>query len=677
MVDSFPLLDDALEEEIIASEDPGKYLILEAHPEAPGHWLVQSLTKGFRFDLREVIGDECIVSPASLEEFLEAAAEDDYKVAFGETPYTILDAYAALNDEPEVELVSHFPDTVNGFLNFQVQGFNKLKGVDGAVAQWSTGTGKSVLAAGLTKYHEQKDNFDICFYVVKAHNKVNTARGLLALAGIESVVLDGTIDKREKIYLEVMDRLERGEKTVVITNYEKFRDDFVEWVPPPRFLDEKGHLKRDRKGKEVKPKSEEYIPKLVSWIEPVLESRLWIVWDEMPTKLKSRTSRVYRAVTKCLYRTNPPATDWNMRRPAELRQVMLSATPIENDPEDWYNCVRLLDPRVYGTVSNFRDEFVAYYDHFDSSKPKGWRNLDVIALRAAHLVHQVDKRHPEIAAQFPEVIPDVRIIDWDPRDRRIYDKLTKELVKQIDDEDGIPILAAIAVMQMLCDAPAIVNDSAALRLAYEESVEAFSGDEEDAPEVQGTKGALALLEALDGKKLTNDHHTKLIELHNVLTKEFPNEKTVVFSALNQSLMPTLEALLTEWGVTYVRYEGTTKQKQDAEDRFKSDPSIQVFLSSDKGSDSINLEVARVVVNFNGPWKWTTEEQRVNRIHRITSTFGSVYFITFEMHDSIDTRKAVVRARKKRFHEGVFDGVIRDEALSANTTRDDLRWLLSG
>lgn len=659
---TFPLLDDALEEEIIASEDPGKYLILEAHPEAPGHWLVQSLTKGFRFDLRDVIGDECIVSPASLEEFLEAAAEGGYKVAFGETPYTILDAYAALNDEPEVELVSHFPDTVNGFLNFQVQGFNKLKGVDGAVAQWSTGTGKSVLAAGLTKYHEQEDNFDICFYVVKAHNKVNTARGLMALAGVESLILDGTLKKREEVYLELLDRHERGEKTVVITNYEKFRDDFC-------WFEEK---------KKTKTGDKYHITHLNDWVKPLFESRLWIVWDEMPTKLKNRKSRLYLAVTKCLYRTNPPATKWEMKRAKELRQVMLSATPIENDPEDWYNCVRLLDPRIYGTVSEFREEFVAYYDHFDSDKPKGWRNLGSMALRAAAIVHQVDKSHPEIAAQFPEVIPDVRVLDWDPRDRKIYDKLTKELIRQVDeDEEGMGIFAALTVMQMLCNAPAIVNDSAAMRLEYEEALEAWDDEDDGILKVRGSKGALALLDALEGQKLDNTKNSKIVELRKILLEDFPTEKVVLFTALNQSIMPTLEGLLQEWGVTYVRYDGTMTQKQAAEDAFKSDPDIRVFLSSDKGSDSINLEVAPVTVNYCGPLKDSVQKQRDNRIHRITSLFKTVWVITLEMADSVDTRKRAIRRKKRRYHEEMFDGVIRDEALSANTTRDDLRWLLSG
>lgn len=674
----YRLLDDALELEILNSKDPSRYLILDEHPSAPGHWLVQSLGKHFRFDLRDVIGPDCIVSPATIEAFYEAAEEADYEVTFGTPPEGILDAYTHLNDPPSITLASSFPDTVNGFLRFQVQGFNKLKDLDGGVAQWSTGTGKSVLAAGLTKYHEVNDNFDVCFHVVKAHNKINAARGLFKLAGIESIILDGTVAKREQVYLDLLDRRDRGEKVVLITNYEKFRDDFVEWNVPARFFDANGERIKDRKGKLIEPKADEYVPEIQPWILPILQGRLFIVWDEMPTKLKNRTNRLYRAVVKCLYRTNPPAVNWEKRRASELRQMMLSATPVENSPEDTYNCIRILDPRIYGTVSEFQAAYVAYYDHFDASKPKGWHNLHDMALKAAHIVHQVDKTHPDIASQFPEVVYDHRVLDWDPKDRRVYDKVAKELVKQVeDDEEGMNILAAITVMQMLCNIPSIVNDSAALRTAYEEALEAWEGEEDDRPKVQGAKGAMALLEALDGKELTNDTHTKIAELRQILLEEIPGEKVVLFTALNQSIMPTMELLLQEWGVSYVRYDGTMKQKQDAEDRFKSDPDVLVFLTSDKGSDSINLEVAPNVINFDGPMKWSTETQRNNRIHRVTSLFASIRVITLEMADSVDTRKRKLREKKRAYHEALYGGVIKDEAVSANTTRGDLAWLLGG
>lgn len=655
----YRLLDQELEALIADSQhEQRRWLILEEDSDYPGHWVVQSFFNDFRFDLEAVMGPHYLISPATLEPFLEAAEAGGYSVAFGEEPYTVLDAFAALSETPEVALNSDFEDTTNGFLNFQVQGFNKLKNLDGAVAQWSTGTGKTVLAAGLTKYHEMMDNFDVCFFVVKAHNKINTARSLIELAGTESVILDGTQKHREAVYLELLDRFERGEKTVVITNYEKFRDDFVTWTETDA-------------GNET--------PEVAQWIEPIFEARLFIVWDEMPTKLKNRNSKLYKAVVRCLYRTAAPAVNWNKRRAKVLHQIMLSATPIENSPEDWFNCFRILDGgQVYGTVTQFYDEFVSYFNHFNPTKPQGWQRLDEMILRATPFIHQVDKKHPSIASQFPATLPPETVaIDFDIKTRAAYDKLAIELVKEIeeDDEEGpVNILAAITILQMLCDAPEMVNNAATLREEWELLVEDM--DEDERPDPEGSQAALRLIEAL-GTKLTNKGHPKLEQLREDLTVNFPDEKIIVFSRWNRAFLPMVSKLLDQWGVSHVVYRGTTAQKQAAQDAFKSDPSIRVFLSSDAGSDSINLQEASGTIHYNLPMKYSTVVQRDNRNNRITSKHARVWSRIYEMPDSVETRTAKIIEKKKQFHDATFGGVVADQAISATMTKNDLLYILTG
>ena len=68
-----------------------------------------------------------------------------------------------------------------------------------------------------------------------------------------------------------------------------------------------------------------------------------------------------------------------------------------------------------------------------------------------------------------------------------------------------------------------------------------------------------------------------------LVDKHPNEKPVVFSVFNKGLMPVIRDTFDGWGVTYVQYDGTSAQKQEAQDQFMNNPDIQVFLSSDKGS----------------------------------------------------------------------------------------------
>lgn len=610
-----------------------QFVILDRHPDFVDQWFVNIFDEALFYDLEDHIGRYRAISTSQLDKFTKTCHELGKDIVWTEDPSGLIEKEANLNNVPEVRIESPFDNTINGFLPFQVQGFNFLKDLKGGVVEWSTGTGKTVIASALLKYHWDLDDFDLALFVVKSHNTINTQRSLERLVGLESTVIRGSKSRRNKIYEE----LDNG-KQIAITNYEKFRVDTEQ-------------LKDLIGGK-----------------------RVFIIWDEMPTKLKNRTSQMYKGVVECLYSTHPPQVSEDQKR-AELRQYMLSATPIENNPEDFFNCVRILDPTIYGTVKEFRSEYVARYDYWDRNKPAAWHNLDKMGLKAAHIVHQVDKFDEDIAQMFPDVIAEPYFIDWNDKQRRLYDAITKEASKA--DPDDINILAVITLLQMVCDLPSMILDSATTYEAFEAAAqEAFDLGASE-PDKEGSEMASKLLAIIGDDKVTNEGHSKLETLKMLITEEHPNEKITVFSAFNNGLMPSLQKYFDEWGVSYVYYGGTAKQRQEAEDRFKSDPNIQVFLSSDAGSDSINLEVGSVCIHYDMPWKWSTYTQRENRIHRVTSTFDKVRFYTLLMADSVEDRKLKVVLDKMGYHDAIFKGAIADQAISQRMTKADFEYILNG
>src|SRR5208282_6696591 len=108
-----------------------------------------------------------------------------------------------------------------------------------------------------------------------------------------------------------------------------------------------------------------------------------------------------------------------------------------------------------------------------SHSPEKWMNLDKLDATIEFMTHRASREDPEIAKMFPEVMEDPLIIDWDPRDRAIYDSLAKKAVKAVDndEEEEVNILALIQVMQMMCDAPSMIMESAKNREVWEEMVE--------------------------------------------------------------------------------------------------------------------------------------------------------------------------------------------------------------
>lgn len=590
------------------------WLILEKHPDFSGQWVVNSLKQGFLIDFIDLIGPYRAVGSGSLAAFLERAKDCEYQVAIAEDSTSILEEYNELNSLPEISLNSQLKGTENGLLPYQVQGFNFLKNKEAGVAMWSTGTGKTVLANALLKFHLELGDFDYAFFVVRAHNKFNTQRALSGLSNIDSVVLDGPQKRRQEIIVGLVE--EPTVPKVVITNYEKFRID-------------------------------------QQLLLPLFENRVLLIWDEMPTKLKNRKTALYKSVRKLLY-TKVNLSD---KRPKSLRQYMLSATPIENGPEDWFNCIRLLDPSTYGSITQFHNEFVATYSF---NQPVEWIDLDRMGLKSSNLVHRVDKESPDISKQFPKILETSLYIDWHEDDRIIYDKF----IREIKDYDP---LALIQIAQFLCNAPSMVSRSAALRQEY------LNAKFYKYPIPQNWGSAMAYkFQSLLPYTLTDTTHTKLETLRQLVTEDHKNEKIIIFSAYNEALMPILEQHLQKWLVNYVRYNGTIEEKQTAQDYFQKEDFVQVFLTSDQGSDSISLEEASVVIHYDLPWKWSTYIQRQNRAHRITSAHNQVRFYTLLMANSIEERKLEVISRKQGFHNSIFDGNL---STTFKWSKEDLLYIL--
>jgi SNF2 family DNA or RNA helicase len=626
-------------------EQQEMYLFLEPSAEFRGRWQVDGLWPSWFLEFEILVRSYCTISPARLGEFLTRADELDYTVVFNEPPEDILSAYESLSEPPPFEIHSSLDNTTNGFLPWQIVGFNKLvrdETLRGGLAIWSTGTGKTVLIASAILWHTEYGHpYDLALVVAKLNNKADMNRKLKRLADIDSIIIDGKPERRMRLYEEIEERLASGEKVVAVTNYEKIRED------PLAF-------------------------------KTLLKKRdVLAFWDEIPTRLSTRETKMYKAVKKVLWKrfeSRKEGLEGALTVPSWLRQWGLSATPIKRDPDGAFSYIRLMDPPLLGKVEEFHSEYVVKRNFF-SKAPEKWGHLDKMGATIEHMVHRVDRDNdPEVAAMFPKVILDPLVIDWHPKDRSIYDVLTGKAEKIIEEDfSEANILAMIQVMQMLCDAPSMLVQSMENRGIFEEFQTEF-------PELQyhGPKGseiAQMLLLALKGKP-TDDHHTKLETWREIIQEKHPNDKILTFMTWSAYGFKPLTAKLDEWDVSYVTYEGTAKQATAAKDLFREDPDIQVFLSSDRGSDSIDIPEAAVGVNYNLPWSWDTTQQRMRNV-RVDSDLETNYWYDLIMADSIEERKQQIIETKRGYHAALFDGGAADEALSAKLTREDLLHILLG
>lgn len=644
----------------IRKDEADEYLFLENHPNLQRQWLVNSFDPTFLANMGNTIKSYQAIGPFEFDRFSKKAKEKGYKIVFLDDPTPVFDWVDSLNKRVGFSINSDMEGTIDGFLPYQIQAVNFAKDSKACIFNHSTGTGKSIVANGVLEWHMLKKDIDLCIYVVKSHNKINTQRSIKKFLGYDSHIAEGTPKKREKIYKEVDYEINNG-ISILITNYEKFRND-------------KKHF-----------------------INLIEGRRLLIIFDEMPTKLKNRGTSLYQSVTECLYKSfrkvaggKRGRTIYFPRKGAEralqMHSVMLSATPIENSPEDFFNCCRLMDPSVYGSINDFNNRFVAGRDQW--GKITHWKNIDLMGAMAAHIVHQVDKNDPDIAAQFPQVIEDTIYIDLSPQDQKLYDTLADEY-KKISQQSGsilddTEILAAINVLQMICNNSRSVLESAKKREKYYEKIDELEGDQKaiESLQIEGSEVALKLREMIDhdGSFLDSDrngnlHCNKLLALKDIL--ENHNGKAIIFTRMNETLIPIISEHLKYWGISHTTYHGkqSSKTKQFSEDRFKNDDECMVFLSSDAGSDSINLEMADLVIHYDLPWTWAKLIQRQNRAHRVTSKTEKVKFLTFLVADTVEDRAMEILEQKKKFHEDMMKGEIAEQSI--NLRKSDLIYILTG
>jgi len=595
-----------------SEEDHRKVLFLEQHPEYPTHFLVSSFDPLYPHKLKDLIGSYRAISMFKLDQFKSKAEEEGYnQIVFTEDPAPIYERVDRLN-EP-------YPYSLNGIelRKFQLQGFNYLRDSQADIVNWSTGAGKSVFAVAKAQYLLNQDLVDTVVVASKNHNKINWQRTFRDIVNLESTIVEGkasvgTLERRAQ-------RAEQYKDQIIILNYEKFRF----------------------RGKALVGQTRESVGDGEEMLEALKGKRIYFIWDEMPTKLKNMATATYKGAAKVV-----KATD-------SAYQSMLSATPLENEPEDIYSCVKMLTlktEKVFTTKSDFRKRYALSMNPWAKWQVATWNmeGLQEMGLRLAHMTHQADKyRDPEISSQFPQESWEDIIIDMSEQDRKLYTTVEKKIAEEFGagyDE----ILSKLLVLQLIC------NNPSTLKLSESD---------------------LAKL-IVEKKEPTDKYCAKLETLRDLL--EQISGKIVLFTMYNDLGAKLLADYIADWGFTYVLFDGGAKKKQDALDRFKADRRIKIFLSSDQGSDSINLEQATTVINYDLPWKHSTLTQRVNRISRITSTAERVYYFNLIMANSMEERKMKLLKKKKGWEDAIFRGEIADQAdMMSRMTKEDLMYLALG
>lgn len=129
----------------------------------------------------------------------------------------------------------------------------------------------------------------------------------------------------------------------------------------------------------------------------------------------------------------------------------------------------------------------------------------------------------------------------------------------------------------------------------------------------------------------------LVQALETYWKAHPRAKVVLFAFFKPTLCYLADRLERN-GIRSLMLTGDqVGDKQEIVDEFAKPESPPILLSSEVGSEGLDLQFAGVVVNYDLPWNPMVVEQRIGRIHRIGQTAERIVVINFICKGTVDER----------------------------------------
>jgi len=146
---------------------------------------------------------------------------------------------------------------------------------------------------------------------------------------------------------------------------------------------------------------------------------------------------------------------------------------------------------------------------------------------------------------------------------------------------------------------------------------------------------------------------KLLEIIEKVVKD-ENKKLIVF-AIFKNTLKYLNLRLHNVGIQTAIIHGDIENRVMEIERFKTNPNVKILLSSEVGSEGLDMQFCDALVNYDLPWNPMVVEQRIGRIDRFGQTSPIVNIYNLIVKDSI--QEDIYTRLLDRI--GIFRGCIGD------------------
>jgi superfamily II DNA or RNA helicase len=304
---------------------------------------------------------------------------------------------------------------------------------------------------------------------------------------------------------------------------------------------------------------------------------------------------------------SPPQVAQRFRGALEDRRfryvLMLTATPIQNRLWDLYSLVDLLTvarghQNPFGSEGVFARQFIAD----DREKARQLRLEAKDEFRSIVYGYMSRIRRGDAQLSFPDRKVQMHKVEPTASELELIGTIAKPIQK-------LNRLAQISILQALTSSPE------SLKAQLENMAQNGTVTPELAQTVSAIVKRMPLTAKLQG----------LGSLIERLKKENPERWRLVIFTGRRETQTTIQSFLENHGLKVGIINGSSGQRnqQTLASFRKMPPECHVIVSTEAGSEGINLQVANVLVNYDLPWNPMIVEQRIGRVQRLASDHASV------------------------------------------------------
>lgn len=310
--------------------------------------------------------------------------------------------------------------------------------------------------------------------------------------------------------------------------------------------------------------------------------------------------------------------------------IALTGTPVENSWADLWALTSLTSPGLLPSWQRFRERFVTPIDKLGDQRM-------LTMLREAIAPFMLRRSKESVATDLPQKTETVLSVPLDKSARLFYERLLNQERARIlgllatGQRQHVEVLSAMTRLRQAAIDPALVDEAFAVQ--------------------EGAK-TQALVE--------------------VLSQIVPaGHQSLVFSQFT-SYLDRIGAALDEAGISFVRLDGATRDRDRVIERFQAGEARVFLISLKAGGTGLTLTEADYVFVMDPWWNPAAEAQAVDRAHRIGQTKPvTVYRLVSE--GTIEEKVVELQEKKRALVDML---VVEDAGTLGRISVEDIRALLA-